>query len=314
MRLRTLAPVALSMLLLGSSWAQSAAPLNFAEFPAGPTETISKEISEVRLVLTVSDRRGQFIKGLQAADLAVYDDGQAVDKLTFFGSQSELPLRIAVLLDASGSMANQIAFERKLTAEFFKKVVGPGDSAHLIAFDTESFVMDVRAADAQLRSLHKQRQNVGTAIYDAVTAACRRLNRNRDERARKVLLLVSDGDDNSSMTGVQQAIEAAWEAEVTVFVANVNHDKAPTDMVRLAGETGGQVWPSSTIHGVIAAFQHLQKALRSQYVLAYRLAEEHADGRFHPVRVVPLNKKLRALCRRGYLALRPTQPAAEPEN
>ena len=304
MRLRILALAALCAAFSSGAFGQVTAPMNFAE-PSIPTsETISKEISEVRLVLTVADQRGHLIRGLGPADLAVFDDGRSIDKLTYFAAESELPLRIVVLVDASGSMANQFAFERRLTADFFKKSVRPGDSAQLIAFDTENFVMDPRGADTQIKKMQQERPNAGTAIYDAVRVACERLNRNPDERARKAMLLITDGDDNSSHTSLQQTIEAAWQGEVTIFIAILNHVDPSREMALLARETGGQVWSDMSTGGVLSAFKQVQQNLRSQYVLAYRMPDAQADGRFHPVKVVPANKKLRALCRRGYFALK----------
>ena len=117
MRLRILSLALLGCAFCAAAVAQVAAPLAFAD-PAPPAlETISKNIDEVRLVLTVADKHGKFIKGLGPADLAIYDAGRSVDKLTFFGAESELPLRMAVLVDVSGSMFAQFGFERRLAED-----------------------------------------------------------------------------------------------------------------------------------------------------------------------------------------------------
>ena len=311
MRLRFLA-LALACIAVVPAAAQIAGPLNFAGPPNSPAETISRDIEEVRLVLTVADRRGHFIKGLGPNDLAIYDDGRSVERLTFFGSESALPLRVAVLVDISGSMAEEFGFERKVAEDFFKHVVGPQDSAELIAFHVQSFnIGRGHAADEQLKRIRKQSLRAGTAIWDAVRSACRQLDSHPDERSRKALLLITDGEDNSSHIGVKEAIEAAWQDEVTVFVANTNHFQSKPELTRLARETGGQVWTGGTSGSVVSAFQHLKDSLRSQYVLAYRVPEAQDDGRFHPVKVVPANRKFRALCRKGYFALRRKLPGTE---
>lgn len=302
MRLRTLALAVLSSAFCTTSVAQIAAPLGFAD-PAPPSlETISKNIDEVRVVLTVADKKGKFIKGLGPNDLAIYDDGRSVEKLTFFAAESELPLRMAVLVDVSGSMFEQFGFERRVAESFFKRVVRPQDSAEIIAFHVETFELG-RGDEAtqELKKVRKESAGSGTAIWDAVRSACAMLNRRPDERERKALLLITDGDDNSSHIGVQQAIEAAWAAETTVFVANTNRYQSRPELARLARETGGQMWISVNSNEVVSAFRHLQDNLHNQYVLAYRVPEMQAG--FHALKVVPANKKFRALCRRGYYAL-----------
>ena len=311
MRLRILSLALLGCAFCVAAVAQVAAPLAFAD-PAPPAlETISKNIDEVRLVLTVADKHGKFIKGLGPADLAIYDAGRSVDKLTFFGAESELPLRMAVLVDVSGSMFAQFGFERRLAEDFFKRVVRPQDSAEIIAFHVETFELGRgEKANQELKKIRKESARFGTAVWDSVRSACALLNSRPDERSRKALLLITDGEDNSSHIGVQQAIEAAWQTEVTVFVANTNHYQSRPELARLARETGGQMWSGGTSGEVVSAFRHLQENLRSQYVLAYRVPEMQAG--FHALRVVPANKKFRALCRRGYYALARKPKESEP--
>ena len=283
-----------------------------AAIAAGALPTFRKQVEEVNVVFTVTNKHGHFVHNLNSNDLAVLDNDQPPEKITYFQSQTDLPLRVALVIDSSDSVTNRFGFERKSAFAFLKRILRrQSDLGIVIGFNQQVHIAqgataDVRLLDQGLRQLHPSGE---TAIYDAVMVACDHLAKIKDsEPTRRVIILISDGEDNRSHVGLQQAVDAALHANTVVYVLSTNPDysidlaeKGDKDMRQLSEATGGRLLRAADEDGVAASFVKLEKELRSQYALGYKPAMNRADGLFHRLTLLG-PRKLKVFHRLGYFA------------
>ena len=280
-----------------------------------PNAVIRVTANEVNLVFTVIDKHGRFIKNLKQEDVQVLDDSKPVTKIRSFSSETDLPLQVALLVDASNSIRDRFKFEQEAAIEFLNQIIRPNyDKAFVVGFDatpevTQDFTDNSEALAKGVRSL---RPGGGTAMYDAIYFACRDklLKAQRTGPLRRAVILLSDGDDNLSHVSREEAIEMAERAEVIVYSisTNVSGNKGKGDKVleRISEATGGRAFFPFRVQDVADAFTEIQDELRSQYALSYRPPELLADGSYHPVQINALNpKNLRVRSRHGYYAPSP---------
>lgn len=276
-----------------------------------PAVTIRKQVHEVNLVVTVTDHRGHLVRNLRSSDFVIEDNGELPKRITHFDRQANLPLRIAVAVDTSSSIAESFLVEAKTASLFLTHSLRPGsDSAVVIGFANKSRVVQPATDDAKLLSRTIRGLHVGgeTAIYDAVSAAAGELGKINDPQpARRVIILITDGEDNVSHIDLQQAVEAAQRNDCFIYVLTTNRDTrseaeaAESAMRRLSEATGGDFLRADTQDNLEKAFSELEKELRSQYDIGYTPANFAPDGSFHRL-VVQGPKKLRIYCREGYFA------------
>jgi VWFA-related protein len=280
-----------------------------------PVETFTARAREVNVIFTVTDKRGKFIRDLKQGDFKVTDNKEHVPDIRSFATETDLPLRVGLLIDASNSIRDQFKFEQEAAIIFLNDIVRPKtDLSFVLGFDTTPEVtQDWTNSEEKLASgVRFIRPGGGTALYDAVYFACRdKLMKRQDNTpVRKAIILLSDGDDNQSRVTLQETIEMAQRAEVIVYTISTNfapnEDKGDRVLKRLAEETGGRTFHPGRVENVSNAFRDIQDELRSQYVLAYRPPSLVADGTFHEIGIeVPNNKKLKVRARRGYYAPKP---------
>ena len=280
-----------------------------------PAAVIRATVNEVNLVFTVTDKHGRFIKDLKQEDVQIQDNSRPVTQIRSFSSQTDLPLQVALLVDASNSVRDRFKFEQEAAIEFLNQIIRPNyDKAFVVGFDatpevTQDFTDSSEALAKGVRSL---RPGGGTAMYDAIYFACRDklLKAQRTGPLRRAVILLSDGDDNLSHVSREEAIEMAERAEVIVYSisTNVSGSKGKGDKVleRISEATGGRAFFPFKVQDVADAFTEIQDELRSQYALSYRPPELRADGSYHPIQITALNpKNLRVRSRRGYYAPSP---------
>jgi VWFA-related protein len=279
-----------------------------------PLTTIKKNVSEVNLVFTVTDKHGRFVKDLKQNDFKVLDDKKPPVSVVNFGSETNLPLRVGLLVDASNSIRDRFRFEQDAAIEFLNQIVRPKfDTAFVIGFDTTPEITQdfTDSAEKLSKGVRMLRPGGGTALYDAVYFACRdRLMKTQDQFAtRKAIILLTDGEDNQSRVTREEAIEMAQRAEVVIYPisTNVSGVKLKGDKVleRMADATGGRAFFPFKIEDVANAFSEVQDELRSQYLLSYKPADFLNDGRYRSIDIVGENKKnLKVRSRKGYYAPR----------
>jgi VWFA-related protein len=280
-----------------------------------PLETIKKRVDEVNVIFTVTDKHGHFVKNLTKQDFRVIDDNKPAASIISFSSETNLPLRVGLLVDASNSVRDRFRFEQESAIEFLNSIVRPkSDRAFVIGFDTTAEVTQDFTDSAELLSkgVRMLRPGGGTALYDAVYFACRDklMKATTTGPARRAIILLSDGEDNQSRVTREEAIEMAQRAETIIYTisTNISGVKLRGDKVleRLAEATGGRAFFPFKIQDVANAFSEIQDELRSQYLLAYKPADLKPDGRYRAIDILAENRKtLRVRARKGYFA--PTQ-------
>jgi VWFA-related protein len=282
-------------------------------FAAASIPTINRRVQEVSLVLTVTNGKGHFVRNLNEADFNILDNGRTPDRITYFQPQTNLPLRVALVIDTSDSVTYRFSFEQKAGAAFFRHVLhAPADLGSVIGFNHEVHVAQdpthsTKALDSALKRLHPGGE---TAVFDAVLTAARQMVAIQDQQpSRHAIILITDGEDNHSQAKFDEAVEWALRSESVVYVVSTNSSE---DTVGLAGEgddrmkqlaeaTGGRLLHADGDGDVANAFSKIEKELRSQYAIGYKPPSDAPDGLFHRLVVVG-PKKFRIFHRLGYFA------------
>jgi Ca-activated chloride channel homolog len=273
---------------------------------------VRKRVDEVNVVFTVTDKHGHYVKDLKRDDFRVLDDKEPALEIRSFRRETNLPLQVGLLVDASNSVRDRFKFEQESAIEFMNQTIRPRfDQAFVIGFDvtpevTQDFTDNTESLS---HGVHALRPGGGTAMYDALYFACRDKLKDapRTVTLRRAIILLSDGEDNQSHVTREEAIEMAERAEVIVYTisTNVSGMKGKGDKVleRIAEATGGRAFAPFQISDVANAFAEIQDELRSQYAISYKPANFKSDGRFRTIEIVAQNhKNLHVRARRGYFA------------
>ena len=294
---------------------------NAGSAPALPESgTISAHVAEVSLVFTVSNASGKFISHISLDDLQVLDNRSAPERISYFQQQSDLPLRVGVLVDLSDSITDRFAYEKRAAITFLQKVLRPQvDQAFLVGFSSRvtlyhDFTSDIGALSNAVREMH-----VGgdTQLYDAIRFASAKLGSATGPAwMRRAIILITDGEDTRSKSIMYDAIQSALHAETVIFalssndLANYGYPHGEAVLALVTRPTGGSVLPAHSKSEIARAFDKVNEALRSQYALGYKPADFKLDGNFRTIQIVPRQKKLRVQCRRGYFTPREEQASA----
>ncbi len=280
--------------------------------PADPSQTISLDVTRVNLLFTVSDKRGRFVNDLKKEDFEIFDEKRRKQSILEFIAETELPLRIALLVDTSNSIRERFRFELEAAGEFLRSVIRKDkDRALVFAFDTQpSLVQDFTADPETLsKKLRDLRPGGGTALYDAMVEACRdHLVKDQPlHKFRHAMVLVGDGDDNASRHTRDQALEFAHKTDVVIYAISTNMTRAETEgdkvLKYFAKETGGLAFFPFKAEDLLQDFENIANELRSQYSILFRPEPLKTDGLYHEVDVhVKLRKDLRVRARKGYYA------------
>jgi Ca-activated chloride channel family protein len=275
---------------------------------------IRKRVDEVNVVFTVTDKRDHFVKDLTQNDFRVYDDSKPAQSIQSFSRQTNLPLRVGLLIDASNSVRDRFKFEQEAAIEFLNQIIRPRfDKAFVIGFDTTPEVTQDFSDDAEALSkgVRMLRAGGGTAMYDAIYFACRDKLMQVDKgqiATRRAIILLSDGEDNQSRVSREEAVEMAQRAEVIIYAISTNTSglKLRGDKVleHFAEETGGKAFFPFKIEDVSNAFSEISDELRSQYAISYKPADFAADGKYRKIEILADNKKYHVRARKGYYAPR----------
>ncbi len=287
----------------------SAAP---PDIPA--SETIRKRVDEVNVLFTVSNGSGKYNHELTLDDLQVLDNHLPPERISYFQKETDLPLRVGVLIDLSDSVTQRFSFEKKAATAFLHKVLRPQvDEAFIVGFGNnvelyQDFTSDVPALSMAVKHL---RAGGDTRLYDAIRFASDKLAHASGPAAvRRAIILITDGEDTRSKSLMYDAIQAALRAETAIFALSSNdlnvdrypHGEAVLELI--TRPTGGGVLAAHNPFEIVRAFSRVKEALRNQYAIGYKPADFKPDGSFRSIEIVPRQGKLRVQCRRGYFAPR----------
>ncbi|MBL8292362.1 MAG: VWA domain-containing protein [Bryobacterales bacterium] len=306
----------LSLLCLPGLLAQTAAKVDRPVPAPQAGETIRLDVTRVNLLFTVSDKRGRFVTDLDKDSFEIFE-GKNRQSVLEFTRESDLPLRLGILVDTSNSIRDRFRFQQEAAIEFIRSVLRPDqDRAVVVSFDTSAELVsdltgDIRQLENAVRNL---RPGGGTSLYDAIFFACRdklALDQPR-HKFRRALIVLSDGDDNQSRYSRDQALEMAHKSDVVIYSISTNISRIQTDgdkvLKYFAQETGGLTFFPFKVEDLAQSFENIANEMRHQYNILYRPEPLKADGLYHEVKVSIRNRRdfvVRA--RKGYYAPRMAQ-------
>lgn len=279
-------PVLLISLLAN---AQEPLLMSSASFPPADTGfVLRKNVDEIHLTFTVTDKQRHAVFGLERTQIELEDNQLPVNSVVDFRSDHNLPLQLALVIDASGSVQKYFASEQQAALSFVNRVLRPGsDRAFVAAFGNKFAVLDVPTADpVQLaRSVAQLHAGGVTALYDALMKTYNELARGQRRLSRRAVVLLSDGEDNNSYHALADAMEGALRADIAVYAISLRGRATRGDdtLRELARTTGGRAFIVRRPEEVGAAFEEIEQELRSQYTITFRPGER--DGRFHRLQV-----------------------------
>ena len=302
MHCKFLVVVALAGLALSGSTGLQA----FVEDPQG---TIRAEVALVNIVFTVTNRNGVPVSGLKAKDFQILEDKlpQNIDYFSELGKETDVPLTIALLIDTSASVRDKLDFEKTTAAEFFTDILRPKkDLALIIQFDSDvNLVQDfTQDKNVLVKALNSLQAGNNTSLYDAIYLAAE--DKLKKEIGRKVMVVISDGEDMKSKLGREDAIEAAQRNNVVIYGIGVQTEGTNFGVLKsFAKETGGAFFsPHATLGEIKYAFQSIGKELQGQYSLAYVSTNKKKDGSYRAIDLRCKTGDVRIRARKGYYAPR----------
>jgi Ca-activated chloride channel homolog len=274
---------------------------------------IKVDVTRVNVLFTVTDKKGRFITDLGKDDFLVTENKKP-QVIQEFTAETDLPLRIAILIDTSNSIRDRFKFEQEAAVEFINSVIRPKeDRAMVVSFDTSAELVSDLVDDPEklAKAIRNLRPGGGTSLYDAIYFACRdRLQQDQPRhKFRRAVIIVSDGDDNQSRVTRDQALEMAQKADSVIYAISTNISRIEGDgdkvLRYLTTETGGQAFFPFKVQDLAQDFENIANELRRQYNIFYRPEPLKADGLYHAINVkVTGRKDLVVRARKGYYAPR----------
>ena len=312
------------------------APSQQSEDNQKPGETLKVNVNVVQLFFNVKDKHGALIPNLTKDDFNIAEDSKP-QTIKYFTAESNLPLTLGMMIDASGSQRNVIDMEKEVGGAFLKQILTDKDEAYVISFDIsvdllQDFTRDTHRLQA---ALNKAKVNVdftsggipgmgggpvptrnapGTLLYDAVYLSAHDML--SKETGRKAMILLTDGQDEGSRLKIQDAIEAAQKADAIIYVllcadrgfyGGFGGYSGEGEMRKLTEQTGGRVINvGNKFDKLREAFDQIASELRSQYNVGYTPTNLKQDGTYRKIEIKnKQNYKIQA--RAGYYAGRGNQ-------
>jgi Ca-activated chloride channel family protein len=283
--------------------------------------------------VSVTDANGQPVLGLTASDFRLEEDGRT-QQIAQLGDPEQVPLDIALLIDVSASVEARFGFEQNAAADFLRRVLKPGDRATVFAIDDKPrLVQPLANADAASRQLMMLTAAKGfTAFFDSVLAAERYLDENSSQGRRRVIVVLSDGDDtarindlynkgNSQLSQMDnqlrfiernqtEVVKEIQRAEITFYSINpsgqtmhlnVRVARSQAGMEKFANATGGVAFVPAAESDLPAIFARIASEIRSQYLIQYYSDNKSGAAAFRRINVTsPTRPQLRVRAREGY--------------
>jgi Ca-activated chloride channel homolog len=277
-------PAVVLLFMVAISGAQTAPPEKVPE----TTFRIGTDL--VQLNVSVFDKSGQIIKGLSQSAFTVYEDNVKQEVSVF--RQEDVPVSLGLLIDSSASMENKK--DRVASAALaMVKASNPSDEVFIINFNEEAdivqeFTSDLTALEKSLRSIHAKGE---TAMRDAALLGMEHL-RAKAKRDKRVLVIITDGEDNNSIATEQRVIEAAHQNNTIVYAIGLLGEEQPekaararTQLEALTTATGGRSWFLADVNEIARVTPEIAHEIRNQYVLGYTPSNAAKDGKFRIIRV-----------------------------
>jgi VWFA-related protein len=329
-----LAALCVLTVALGLMSAQTPAPGSPQQQPSQAPDAIRRDVNLVDVLFTVFDKQNKIVSTLNESDFRVTDDGQP-QRILFFNRQSDLPLRVGLLMDTSNSIRSRLKFEQEAAIDFLYAVVRrEKDQTFLMTIEDDPQVIVPATSDLnRVRdAILRQRAGGGTALYDAIYRAAEEMSSlplptgGAGIDLRRVLVVISDGDDTLSSHARSEALDMAQRAGIVIYtiststewIVSDNKSRAAQNAQRkymktagdkalevFANDTGGRAYFPYLIDDLALSFAAIGDELRNQYSLAYVPAGRAPDGKFHRIRIQAIPKDMQVRARSGYYAAQP---------
>ena len=327
MRPRPIATILLSALALSVP-----AAFLLAQDDKNDAATLKVEVNLVNIFFNVRDKKGGLVGSLNKDDFKIFEDGKE-QQVKYFNRETDLPLTIGLLIDVSASQMNLIEVEKNAASQFFGTVLRKQDLAFLISFGEDAellqdYTNSAKLLRAGLNGLQVSSgvggigpgpvptigQPRGTVLYDAVYLAA--ADQLKGQVGRKVLVLITDGEDEGSRYKIQQAIEAAQKADAIIYGfwyvdrrfymsrGMVFAGSSDAALRQMSEDTGGHVYHIDNRLTLQDAFTQLQEDMRSQYAIGYTPTNPEKDGTFRKIEIKTGNKDWKVQARKGYYAIK----------
>ena len=256
------------------------------------------DVDFVELYASVLDRRGRPVPGLEARDFTVAEDGVR-QEIARFERVTDLPIHAAVVLDVSASMESSLGQATDAALVFLQSAVRPKDRAALITFNDRphlavKFTKDVDALAGGLAGLKAER---GTSLYDTIIFSLFYFNGVKGQRA---ILLLSDGKDEGSRFGYEEALDSARRAGVAIYPIGLGEELEKRKLEKLAEETGGRAFFLKDVSELAGIYAAIQEELRSKYLIAYQSTNTGGGDQFRAVDLKVSRPGAEAKTVRGY--------------
>jgi Ca-activated chloride channel homolog len=276
-------------------------------------------VDEVAVVFAATDH-GRAVSDLTQAEITIRDSGKPPAAVTGFRSEAQLPLRLGLVIDTSESITSRFSFEQAAAGDFVSKIVtGKEDLAFVVGFSNSVLLVQDLTGDNNRISaaINKLAPAGGTALWEAVAFAAEKLaSRPEEQPVARMLVVISDGQDNTSSVSLKHAIEAAENGDVIIYTVSTREDRdlnvAMKDSASLgdralrtlAESTGGKAFFPGSIGHIGHSLDDLQQLIRSRYFVSYRPDLFKRDGQYRTIDITAQKsgRKLRVYVRKGYYA------------
>lgn len=282
--------------------------------------TIRVESQEVTLRATVVDDKKHVVTDLGRNEFTVFEDGQPQQIIHF--SREDIPVSIGILVDNSGSMRTKRDAVSKAVANLVR-ASNSGDEVFIVNFNDEPYLdQDFTNNIAQMQeAMDREDSRGGTALYDAVYASSKHLA-GAAKREKKVLLIVTDGEDNESRISLEEAIRSVQDENgPTIYTIGIlgEEGKQPKRAKRalqaLSEQTGGVAFFPKTVDEVDEISREVARDIRNQYTITYKPTNPQSNGGWRQIKVVaraPGYRDLEVRTRKGYFANQQNTASAAP--
>ncbi len=276
------------------------------------TEVLHVFTREVDLFFAVTDKHGGFVNGLEPKDFGLLDDGRPPERVIRFEQQTNLPLRVGIMIDTSSSIRERFHYEQQAAVDFLLQVMHPADRSFVEGFDVQTDIEQnfTNRVDLLNSAIERLRPGGGTALFDSLYKTCRdqMLPLNQEEEVRKAIVMVSDGDDDYSRATEDEAIKMCQRASTIVYTISTNtgpsRDKGDDVLRAISSATGGQAFFPPSMPDVGEGFLNIEAELRSQYSLVYVPADYKPNGAFRTIYLQCVDPRYSVRVRKGYFAPR----------
>jgi Ca-activated chloride channel family protein len=270
----------------------------------------------VSLNVTVSDGTGKYITDLTAADFSVFEDGVKQD-VTFF-NRTNLPIALSLLLDTSASMDTKLPTAQEAAVGFAKRL-RPQDLAEVVDFDSRVIVLQnfTNSASELEAAIKKTSAGGSTSLYNAVYIALKDLKKvvakNADEIRRQAIVVLSDGEDTSSLLPFEEVLDLAKRSETAIYAIGLRAPDGPGTTTKgfkeaefvlrqFAQETGARSFFPNQLSELSSVYGQISDELSSQYTVGYTSRNPKRDGSWRRVVVRVTRPSMTARTKLGYFA------------